>query len=55
MHLSKLTLAFPSRYSEEDFQRCSGNSKLNVNFTLEQAKKVQRGSTGIALLFIFGA
>jgi hypothetical protein len=26
--------------------------KVKVNFTLEQAMKAQRGSTGIALLFL---
>jgi hypothetical protein len=26
--------------------------KVNVKFTLEQAMKAQRGSTGIALLFL---
>jgi hypothetical protein len=28
-----------------------GVQKVNVNFTLEQVMKDQRGSTGIALLF----
>jgi hypothetical protein len=29
----------------------SGNNNKQVKFTLEQVKKVQRGRTGIALLF----
>jgi hypothetical protein len=38
------------------FESCKGRVVslfLKVNFTLEQAMKAQRGSTGIALLFFF--
>ena len=31
---------------------CTQNVKVKVKFTLEQATKVQRGSRGIALLFL---
>jgi hypothetical protein len=36
-------VSFSSRYS---------NQKVKVKFSLEQAMKAQRGSTGIALLFL---
>jgi hypothetical protein len=31
---------------------CNNNNKSKVKFTLEQAMKAQRGSKGIALLFL---
>jgi hypothetical protein len=31
---------------------CCSRFKVKVNFTLEQAMKAQRGSRGIALLFL---
>jgi hypothetical protein len=38
-------------YYEEQKVNCQGK-KQKVNFTLEQATKAQRGSRGIALLFL---
>jgi hypothetical protein len=44
------------KYLEKNLSKCRFNvtlsGKVKVKFTIEQAMKAQRGSTGIALLFL---
>jgi len=54
-HLSPTALETPHTQVEDNDNRCmmhTQGNKAKVKFSLEHAAKAQRGSTGIALLFL---